>query len=38
MDAGHIVEQGDHADLLESRGLYYDLYNSQFTEADELAG
>jgi ATP-binding cassette subfamily B protein len=38
MDGGHIVEQGDHADLLESRGLYYDLYNSQFTEADELAG
>jgi ABC-type multidrug transport system fused ATPase/permease subunit len=33
MDGGRIVEHGDHADLLERRGLYYSLYNSQFTEA-----
>jgi len=33
MDAGRIVEQGSHAELLDRRGLYYDLYNSQFTEA-----
>jgi ATP-binding cassette subfamily B protein len=33
MDAGHIVEQGNHAELLSRRGLYYSLYNSQFTEA-----
>ena len=32
MDAGHIVEQGSHADLLRRRGVYYSLYNSQFTE------
>ena len=32
MDAGHIVEQGNHADLLRRRGVYYSLYNSQFTE------
>jgi ABC-type transport system involved in Fe-S cluster assembly fused permease/ATPase subunit len=32
MDAGHIVEQGDHADLLRRHGAYYSLYNSQFTE------
>jgi ATP-binding cassette subfamily B protein len=32
MDAGHIVEQGSHAELLERRGFYYDLYNSQFEE------
>ena len=32
MDAGHIVEQGNHADLLRRRGAYYSLYNSQFTE------
>ena len=36
MDAGRIVEQGDHADLLRRHGVYYSLYNSQFTEA--LAG
>ena len=33
MDNGHIVEQGSHGDLLARRGFYYDLYNSQFTEA-----
>jgi ATP-binding cassette subfamily B protein len=30
MDAGRIVEQGTHAELLERRGAYYDLYNAQF--------
>jgi ATP-binding cassette subfamily B multidrug efflux pump len=33
MDGGRIVEHGDHAELLARRGLYYSLYNSQFTEA-----
>jgi ATP-binding cassette subfamily B protein len=32
MDAGRIVEQGSHADLLARRGFYHDLYNSQFAE------
>jgi ABC-type multidrug transport system fused ATPase/permease subunit len=32
MDAGRIVEQGSHRDLLRSHGFYYTLYNSQFTE------
>jgi ATP-binding cassette subfamily B protein len=32
MDAGRIVEHGDHAQLLARRGMYYALYNSQFTE------
>jgi ATP-binding cassette subfamily B multidrug efflux pump len=32
MDAGRIVEQGTHAELLEHRGAYYDLYNAQFAE------
>jgi ATP-binding cassette subfamily B protein len=32
MDAGHIVEQGSHAELLSRRGFYYELYNSQFEE------
>jgi ATP-binding cassette subfamily B multidrug efflux pump len=33
MDHGHIVEQGSHEELLRRRGFYYQLYNSQFTEA-----
>jgi ATP-binding cassette subfamily B multidrug efflux pump len=33
MDNGRIVEHGDHAQLLARRGMYYSLYNSQFTEA-----
>jgi ATP-binding cassette subfamily B multidrug efflux pump len=33
MDAGRIVEQGSHPDLLSRHGFYYRLYNSQFTEA-----
>jgi ATP-binding cassette subfamily B protein len=33
MDHGRIVEQGSHATLMESQGLYYSLYQSQFTQA-----
>jgi len=33
MDGGSIVEQGTHAELLRREGFYYQLYNSQFTEA-----
>jgi ATP-binding cassette subfamily B protein len=33
MNEGSIVEQGTHHELLCSRGFYYDLYNSQFSEA-----
>ncbi len=33
MEDGHIVEQGGHSELLERRGAYYDLYNSQFVGA-----
>ena len=32
MDGGRIVELGDHAGLLQKRGVYYDLYQSQFAE------
>jgi ATP-binding cassette subfamily B multidrug efflux pump len=30
MEHGSIVEQGSHAELLERRGAYFELYNSQF--------
>jgi ATP-binding cassette subfamily B protein len=32
MDAGRIVEQGNHAELLRKEGIYYGLYQSQFAE------
>jgi ATP-binding cassette subfamily B multidrug efflux pump len=35
MEAGQIVEQGTHHELLEVRGHYFDLYNSQFAGAIE---
>ncbi|WP_375424507.1 ABC transporter ATP-binding protein [uncultured Friedmanniella sp.] len=38
MQDGQIVEQGTHDALLEARGAYFDLYNSQFaapTDEDE---
>jgi ATP-binding cassette subfamily B protein len=41
MEHGAIVEQGNHDTLLEARGAYYELYNSQFnnapSELDEAA-
>ena len=40
MEDGHIVEQGNHEQLIEAKGAYYRLYNSQFEgaahDAEEL--
>jgi ATP-binding cassette subfamily B multidrug efflux pump len=33
LNRGQIVEQGTHEQLLERRGFYHELYNSQFAEA-----
>jgi ATP-binding cassette subfamily B multidrug efflux pump len=33
MEAGRIVEQGTHAQLLAAAGAYYNLYNAQFAGA-----
>ena len=33
MEHGHIVEQGNHEQLLATRGAYYTLYNAQFVAA-----
>ena len=30
VDHGDVVEQGDHASLMERKGFYYRLYASQF--------
>lgn len=30
MNAGKIIEQGNHDELLEKKGFYYNLYNSQY--------
>jgi ATP-binding cassette, subfamily B, multidrug efflux pump len=38
MNEGRIVEQGSHHHLLRRHGVYYQLYNSQFTEAMTEAG
>ncbi|HEU4399523.1 MAG TPA: ATP-binding cassette domain-containing protein, partial [Actinomycetota bacterium] len=33
IDGGRVVEQGTHAELLAARGLYADLYETQFGRA-----
>ena len=33
MNEGDIIEKGTHEELLEKRGFYYELYNSQFESA-----
>jgi ATP-binding cassette subfamily B multidrug efflux pump len=37
MNHGKIVEKGTHQELLDAKGFYFDLYNSQFVEALEEA-
>ncbi len=32
LDKGDVVEVGNHKELLEKKGFYYNLYNSQFEE------
>jgi subfamily B ATP-binding cassette protein MsbA len=36
MDAGRIVEEGTHAELLENNGLYRRLYEMQFFEKEDV--
>ncbi len=37
IDAGRIMEQGTHAELIRQRGHYYDLYTKQFRQEREEA-
>ena len=36
LDKGQVVEQGNHIQLMEKRGFYYSLYQSQFDTTDEM--
>ena len=36
MEHGALVEQGNHAELMAKKGAYFNLYSSQFTEAQEV--
>ena len=31
LDEGQVVERGNHQELMEKRGVYYNLYNTQFS-------
>ena len=33
MKDGNVIEQGNHRELLEKKGFYYNLYNSQFVKS-----
>ena len=33
MKDGHIIEQGNHEELLQKNGFYAALYNSQFVQS-----
>ncbi|MBO5312841.1 MAG: ABC transporter ATP-binding protein [Clostridia bacterium] len=35
MNKGNIIEKGNHYELLEKKGFYYNLYNSQFESSEE---
>lgn len=37
MKKGHIVETGNHEELLAKKGFYYELYNSQFAGNNPMA-
>ena len=37
MNKGSVIEQGTHAELMEKRGFYFDLYNSQFARSESKA-
>ncbi len=36
MRDGNVIEKGNHTELLEKKGFYYTLYNSQFEPLEEI--
>lgn len=36
MKNGSVIEQGNHNELMEQNGFYADLYNSQFSEGEDV--
>ncbi len=36
MDNGHIIEQGNHQQLLQNKGTYFELYEKQLLEEEEI--
>jgi ATP-binding cassette subfamily B multidrug efflux pump len=38
MDNGEIVEQGNHRQLMQQRGTYFELYEKQLLEEEEVSG
>ena len=36
MRDGRIIEKGTHEKLLDAKGFYYELYNSQFSNAEDI--
>lgn len=36
IDKGRIVEKGNHKELINKRGAYYNLYMSQFMNKDNV--
>ena len=38
MKDGDVIEQGSHTELIEAKGFYENLYNSQFEKTQELVG
>lgn len=37
LEKGHVVEQGEHAELIEQRGLYYAMWRQQIGERKAMA-
>jgi ATP-binding cassette subfamily B protein len=37
IDGGRVVQRGTHTELLESGGLYHDLYETQFAQQDDTS-
>ena len=35
MVKGSIIEQGSHEELMERKGFYYELYESQFAQSSD---